>query len=108
MATKRLSSLFVRFSSYRDFFYGSRYVLFAVASWTPAIVFFNEHVGEIGIINGPSMSPYLNTGYNESLSKDITWINKWNPTQNLQRGMIIAFRYLPIFLTQPAFDCKFD
>jgi inner membrane protease subunit 2 len=101
MASKRVSSLLGRLSSYRDFFYGSRYVLFAVASWTPAIIFFNEHVGEIGIINGPSMSPYLNTGYNESLSKDITWINKWDPTRNLQRGMIVAFRYLSLLQPHP-------
>lgn len=92
MASKRLTPLFSKSSNYRDFFYGSRYFLFGVLSWTPAIIFFNEHVGEIGRVNGPSMYPYLNTDFNSSLSKDITWINKWNPTQNLQRGMIIAFR----------------
>ena len=92
MTSNRISSLFGRFSHYRHSFHGSRYVLFAIASWTPAIIFFNEHVGEIGRINGPSMYPYLNTSYNESLKKDLCWINKWNPTSNLQRGMIVAFR----------------
>jgi hypothetical protein len=91
MATR--TAPFSRFAKYRDFLHGSRYVLFAVASWTPAIIFFNNHVGEVGYINGPSMSPYLNTGYYESMSKDITWINKRNPIKDLQRGMIVSFRY---------------
>jgi inner membrane protease subunit 2 len=94
MATNRIFSMFGQLSNYQHFLFGSRYTLFAIASWTPAIIFFNKHVGEIGIINGPSMYPYLNTGYNESTAKDLCWIKKWNPTGNLQRGMIVAFRYL--------------
>lgn len=104
MATNRISSLFGQLSNYRHFFYGSRYALFAIASWTPAIIFFNEHVGEVGIINGPSMSPYLNTGYNESTAKDLCWINKYDPTSNLQRGMIVAFRYIS-YLSTFRFNC---
>jgi inner membrane protease subunit 2 len=57
----------------------------------PAIIFFNDHVAELADVGGQSMYPYLNTGYNESQSKDICWINKWKPTENLQRGMIVAF-----------------
>lgn len=92
MAGNRISPLLSRFSNYRHSFNGSRYVLFAIASWTAAIIFFNEHVGEVGRINGPSMYPYLNTSYNENLKKDLCWINKWNPTSDLRRGMIVAFR----------------
>jgi inner membrane protease subunit 2 len=96
MPIKRISSLLGQLSNYRHFLYGSRYALFAIVTWTPAIIFFNEHVGEVGIINGPSMYPYLNTNYNESTAKDICWINKYTPTSNLQRGMIVAFRYISL------------
>lgn len=93
MASNRISSMFNRFSHYRHFFYGSGYFLFATATWLPAVIFFNEHVGELGIINGVSMYPYLNTDFNTSLSKDICWINKLNPIKDLKRGMIVAIRY---------------
>jgi inner membrane protease subunit 2 len=95
MATSRISSLFGQSTSLRHFVYGSRYALLGIVSWTPVIIFFNEHIGEVGIINGPSMYPYLNTGYNESTAKDLCWIKKYNPTGNLQRGMIVAFRFHP-------------
>jgi inner membrane protease subunit 2 len=67
--------------------------LFVIATWVPAVIFFNENVGEVTQINGPSMYPYLNTSYNESMSKDICWVNKWKPTSKMQRGMLITFRY---------------
>ncbi|TVY80839.1 Mitochondrial inner membrane protease subunit [Lachnellula suecica] len=65
--------------------------LFFWASWVPAIIFFNENVGEVTIINGPSMYPYLNTGYNESNSRDLCWVNKRKPAHNLERGMLVSF-----------------
>lgn len=70
------------------------YYGFAIVTWIPAAIFFNEHVGELTWIHGASMFPYLNTGYNQELTKDICWNNKWNPKEGLQRGMIISFRYV--------------
>ncbi|RDL31433.1 LexA peptidase [Venustampulla echinocandica] len=61
-------------------------------SWLPAVIFFNGNVGQIATINGESMYPYLNTSYNESLSRDKCWVNKLNPAGNLNRGMLVTFR----------------
>ena len=48
----------------------------------------------MGRINGPSMYPYLNNSFNEDQKKDICWIKKWDPVGNLQRGMIVSFRFV--------------
>jgi inner membrane protease subunit 2 len=64
---------------------------FAFVSWVPAIIFFNQHVAEHASISGQSMYPYLNTGYNETLRKDICLVNKWNPAKNLKRGMLVTY-----------------
>jgi inner membrane protease subunit 2 len=69
------------------------YNLLIFASWVPAVIFFNENVGETTKINGASMYPYLNTSYNESRKKDLCWVNKWNPGVGLERGMLISFWY---------------
>jgi len=58
----------------------------------PAVIFFNTHVAEFVSIAGESMYPYLNTSFNESLSKDWCLIWKWNAREDLKRGMIVAFR----------------
>ncbi|KAG9242338.1 peptidase S24/S26A/S26B/S26C [Calycina marina] len=70
----------------KNFSYGS----FIFLSWVPAMIFFNTHVGEVQFINGESMYPYLNTDFNETQNKTICWTNKWKPTKNLQRGMIVS------------------
>jgi len=67
--------------------------LFIFATWIPAVIFFNENVGEVTNINGPSMYPYLNTSYNETLTKDRGWVNKWRPAEKLKRGMLVSFWY---------------
>ncbi|KAL2065621.1 hypothetical protein VTL71DRAFT_3291 [Oculimacula yallundae] len=63
-----------------------------ILPWIPAVIFFNDHVREIVWINGPSMYPFLNPSYNENLSKDVCLNDKWNPRENLQRGMIITYQ----------------
>lgn len=73
----------------RDF----AYVSFAFVSWVPAVIFFNTHVAEITRINGASMYPYLNTTFNEELTRDLCFVQKWNALEDLQRGMIVSFRY---------------
>ena len=71
----------------RDF----SFYLFGFATWIPAAIFFNTHVGEFAWINGASMYPFLNTDFNETGAQDCGWVNKWNPTEGLQRGMIVTF-----------------
>ena len=91
MATNRIFSVFgrsVKSPFVRDFAYYS----FAFATWVPALIFFNNHVAKLGYIDGSSMYPYFNTAFNESLKNDLCVIKKWNPINNLQRGMIVSFR----------------
>ncbi|KAK6580672.1 hypothetical protein PZA11_006908 [Diplocarpon coronariae] len=68
-----------------------RYWPWAVATWLPAVIFLNDHIGDVTWISGESMYPFLNTGYNEGLKKDFCWTSKLGPTSNLQRGMIVSF-----------------
>lgn len=94
----RLSSLFQRMSRSKPYLRESGYNLLIFASWIPAAIFFNENVGEVHKITGASMYPYLNTSYNEGQSKDLCWVKKWNAGQNLQRGMLVSFWYVYVYL----------
>jgi len=67
------------------------YFLVIFATWIPAFIFFKDHVGHVGIINGPSMYPYFNMDWNRSLKQDKCWVNCRNAEKNVQRGMIISF-----------------
>ena len=92
MASSRILSMFSRRIRPRQFIREFSYYSFLIISWVPAAVFFNEHVGQLSWIHGPSMYPYLNADFNQGLTEDMCWVNKWGPTENLQRGMIVAFR----------------
>jgi len=94
MAANRIFSIFSRSSRSRQSFHEFKYRLFTLATWIPAVIFFNENIGELATINGPSMYPYLNTSFNEDLTRDVCWVNKWNPTRKLERGMIVWFRWV--------------
>lgn len=48
-------------------------------------------MGEVAFIGGQSMYPYLNASFNEGAGKDLCWVNKWNPTKDLKRGMVVTF-----------------
>ncbi|RDW64215.1 LexA peptidase [Coleophoma crateriformis] len=91
MAFPRLASIFSRGSRYRPFLRDFSLTLFGIATWVPVCIFINQHVGELTFINGASMYPYLNTGYNNSTRKDIGYTSKWNSFHNLERGMIVTF-----------------
>jgi mitochondrial inner membrane protease subunit 2 len=73
-------------------------VLFVLIA-PPAVVFHN-HFYDIIRVTGPSMSPYLNTEYEDNItgihditkSTDRILLNLYNPRKNLQRGMVVAFR----------------
>lgn len=75
----------------RPFFREFLYKTFFFVSWVPPLIFFNDHVAEVALINGPSMYPYLNSTFNDGLRKDVCWVNKWNPGRKLERGMIVTF-----------------
>lgn len=99
MISNRISSIFKPSASRSNFIRDFSYYTFATITWVPAVIFFNEHVGECTSIVGASMYPYLNTDYNNSKSRDFCWINKWNPYKDLQRGMIVSFRFASVSLT---------
>lgn len=78
--------------------------LLTYAKWIPALIFFNDQVGELAIVGGPSMYPYLNEGFDRTLTKDICWVSKLSPSfspkfftspssaTGLKRGMVISLR----------------
>lgn len=55
------------------------------------ISFIKENVFEIKSVAGESMYPFLNSDFNSKLQKDIVWVNKWRPGEDVRRGMVIAF-----------------
>ena len=65
----------------------------------PAMVFRN-HFFDIIRVTGPSMSPYLNTDFEDGTtgvhditkSTDRILLNLYRPRYNLRRGMVVAFR----------------
>ncbi|CAN8102265.1 unnamed protein product [Discula destructiva] len=68
----------------------SRY-LFICLGWLPVVLFVNNHVFEVTMIRGPSMSPFFNERYNETTWGDICLAKKFKVQENLERGMIITF-----------------
>jgi mitochondrial inner membrane protease subunit 2 len=112
MFSNRLFSAFRNTTTFRNiaafrntqsgkFIWDTSGYLFIFATWIPATIFFNENVGEVTNITGPSMYPYLNTSYNESQTKDRGWVNKWRPAENLKRGMLVTFWYISSLSSQP-------
>jgi inner membrane protease subunit 2 len=69
----------------------SRYLL-RYATWIPPLIWFNTYVAEITFIHGPSMYPFLNPHYNESLRRDLCLVWKMYPHEGLRRGMVVLFR----------------
>jgi mitochondrial inner membrane protease subunit 2 len=65
----------------------------------PGMVFRN-HFYDIVRVTGPSMSPYLNTDFEDGAtdvhditkSTDRILLNLYSPRENLRRGMVVAFR----------------
>jgi hypothetical protein len=67
--------------------------LIRYASWIPLLICFNQYVAEVTFIRGPSMYPYFNPHYNESLKQDLCLVRKLYAQEGLKRGMIVVFRY---------------
>ncbi|KAL1873808.1 hypothetical protein VTK73DRAFT_771 [Phialemonium thermophilum] len=87
-----LGSLWARARSRPVFLRQFSAYLFGIATWVPAIIWFNANVAELTVINGPSMYPFLNEGYNESLRRDLVLNYKLYAQENLARGMIVTFK----------------
>lgn len=66
--------------------------LFRYATWIPPLIWFNTYVAEVTFIRGPSMYPFLNPQYNESLRKDLCLVWKLYAHEDLKRGMVVTFR----------------
>jgi inner membrane protease subunit 2 len=77
------------------------------ATWLPAVIFFNDHVGDVTWITGASMYPYFNGDFHENMKQDICWTRRWKPTQELKRGMIVSFRYAQALLSSLRFYSHF-
>lgn len=66
--------------------------LIAFATWIPVIAWFNLHVAELTVVDGPSMYPFMNENKDSSLKRDIILNYKWSPQEGLERGMIVTLR----------------
>ncbi|RDA85405.1 hypothetical protein CP532_1951 [Ophiocordyceps camponoti-leonardi (nom. inval.)] len=66
--------------------------LLGFASWIPLMIWFNLHVAELTLIDGPSMHPLLNSDWGTTLRRDLVLNWKWNPLDGLKRGMVVTLR----------------
>ncbi|KAK0751069.1 mitochondrial inner membrane protease subunit-like protein [Schizothecium vesticola] len=66
--------------------------LIGYATWLPPLIWFNTYVAQVTFISGPSMYPFLNPQYNESLKRDLCLVYKLYAQWNLERGMVVTFR----------------
>lgn len=62
------------------------------ATWIPVIVWFKQHVAELTSVEGASMYPYMNEDKDSTLRRDMYLTYKWEPQENLQRGMVVTLR----------------
>ncbi|KAM7185418.1 Mitochondrial carrier domain containing protein [Rhypophila sp. PSN 637] len=65
--------------------------LIGYSTWVPPLIMFNMYVAELTTISGPSMYPFFNPHYNESLRKDVVLVKKHYMMGRLKRGMIVIF-----------------
>ena len=66
--------------------------LIRYATWIPPLIWFNAYVAQVTFIRGPSMYPFLNPHYNESLREDLCLVWKLYAQDGLRRGMVVTFR----------------
>ncbi|KAL2145041.1 hypothetical protein VTI28DRAFT_8141 [Corynascus sepedonium] len=74
------------------FFRQVSHYLIRYATWIPPLIWFNAYVAEVTFIRGPSMYPFFNPHYNESLRKDLCLVWKLYSQEGLRRGMVVTFR----------------
>ncbi|CAK7263126.1 hypothetical protein SEPCBS57363_000409 [Sporothrix epigloea] len=66
--------------------------MLGIATWIPVAVWFNTTVAEVTRIEGPSMYPFLNSQFNESLERDWVINRKLYAQDDLKRGMVVFLR----------------
>ncbi|CAK7236535.1 hypothetical protein SBRCBS47491_009670 [Sporothrix bragantina] len=66
--------------------------LLGLATWIPVAIWFNSTVAEVTRIEGPSMYPFLNSRFNESLERDWVINRKLYAQEGLKRGMVVFLR----------------
>ncbi|POR31444.1 Mitochondrial inner membrane protease subunit 2 [Tolypocladium paradoxum] len=66
--------------------------LMGFATWIPVIAWFNLHVAELTLVDGPSMYPFMNADRDSTLRRDVVLNYKWAPQEGLERGMIVTLR----------------
>ena len=76
------------------------------ATWIPPLIWFNAYVAEVTFISGPSMYPFFNPQYNESLRKDLCLVWKMYAQEGLRRGMIVTFRSVSLSLSLFFSHCR--
>lgn len=63
------------------------------ATWLPVVIWFNSKVVDVCAVNGASMYPFLNEDADSTRRRDLVVNWKWNPEENLEKGMVVTFRY---------------
>lgn len=66
--------------------------LIGAATWIPVVAWFNLHVAELTLVDGPSMYPLINSDKDSTLRRDVVLNVKWAPQRDLERGMIVTLR----------------
>ncbi|PNY24942.1 Mitochondrial inner membrane protease subunit 2, partial [Tolypocladium capitatum] len=58
--------------------------LIGFATWIPVIAWFNLHVAELTVVDGPSMYPFMNADRDSTLRRDVILNYKWAPQEGLE------------------------
>ncbi|KAG6009118.1 hypothetical protein E4U21_003187 [Claviceps maximensis] len=64
--------------------------LVGIATWLPVVAWFNLHVAELTLVEGPSMYPFMNEDKDSTLRRDVVLDYKVSPQKGLERGMIVT------------------
>ncbi|KAI1498926.1 mitochondrial inner membrane protease subunit 2 [Biscogniauxia marginata] len=91
MAFRALSSIWARVKRERACIGLVGFYLFRFATWIPVVAVFNNCVGEVVCVYGPSMYPFLNAEKDQTTRGDIVVNYKYNAQYDLKRGMIVTF-----------------
>lgn len=87
-----LSQLWARLRGQAGFAKAVTLNLVGFATWIPVIAWFNIHVAELTTVTGNSMYPFMNGDKDSTLRRDVVVNWKWNPQDDLERGMVVTLR----------------
>ncbi|KAL5049263.1 hypothetical protein BDW71DRAFT_176487 [Aspergillus fruticulosus] len=90
----------------------------AFAPIVPIGLYLSEYVGQILLVNGPSMTPYLNEDYDTMhTKKDVVLVKMWpglsafrwgQRKMRIERGMLVLFPYVPYLTSYTIFSIIAD